>query len=166
MPNNQIHQGFAPIVDENSKSLILGTLPGPESLISGEYYKNSRNSFWRIVYALFGGQQTDNYEDKCRYLLNNKLALWDIFQRAAREGAADTAINNETTNDFRSFLRDNPQIKAIIFNGQKAEKAFKRALPDLFVQIPHFTAWSTSGACTKTLRDKCENWRIAFDYLW
>jgi len=33
-------QSFAPIIDKKCKILILGTMPGPESLRRKEYYAN------------------------------------------------------------------------------------------------------------------------------
>lgn len=153
------HVGFDPIVNNKTKILILGSLPGPESLASGEYYKKSSNSLWRIMFALFDETPSDDYGKKCAFLLKNKIGLWDVFYSATREGAADTAIKNGITNDFGSFLAAYPGIKVIIFNGLKARNAFKRAHPDLFKKITNRTAWSTSGACAKTFADKYENWR-------
>lgn len=39
-------QSLQPIIDENSEILILGTMPGKESLESEEYYASPNNSFW------------------------------------------------------------------------------------------------------------------------
>lgn len=41
---------FDPVADSKTKFLILGTLPGPESLETGQYYKKNSNCFWKIVY--------------------------------------------------------------------------------------------------------------------
>jgi len=44
---------FPPIADPNSRLLILGTMPGEQSLRLGQYYGNPRNHFWRLIYTLF-----------------------------------------------------------------------------------------------------------------
>jgi G:T/U-mismatch repair DNA glycosylase len=42
-----------PVVTDASRVLILGTLPGDESLRMQQYYANSRNQFWSILGAAF-----------------------------------------------------------------------------------------------------------------
>ena len=41
--------------------LVLGTLPGEESLRRVEYYAHPRNLFWPIVFALFGETPPADY---------------------------------------------------------------------------------------------------------
>ncbi len=161
----QVHLSFEPIIDKQADILILGSLPGPESLASGEYYKYVGNSFWKIIFALHEKTPLSDYDEKCAFLLMNKIGLWDVFHSASREGAADAAIKNEIANDFVSFFATYPNLKGIIFNGGKAKKGFEKAYPDLFNKIPHETVWSTSGACAKTFTAKYENWKAAIDRL-
>jgi len=40
---------FEPILDKNSRVLIRGTMPGPESIRKKQYYANPRNHFWKIL---------------------------------------------------------------------------------------------------------------------
>ena len=46
--------GFPPVEPPRARILILGTLPGAESIRRGEYYAHPRNAFWPIAGALFG----------------------------------------------------------------------------------------------------------------
>lgn len=41
--------GLAPIIDDQAKILILGFMPGTESLKRGQYYANKRNQLWKIM---------------------------------------------------------------------------------------------------------------------
>ena len=62
--NNRV-QSLPPIIDESSEILILGTMPGKESLRSKEYYASPNNSFWKIMKRLFNSNmEFKDYEEK------------------------------------------------------------------------------------------------------
>lgn len=42
-----------PLIDKASRVLILGTLPGDESLRRQQYYGHPRNHFWPMLGAVF-----------------------------------------------------------------------------------------------------------------
>ena len=42
-------EGFAPVFDENSRVLILGSFPSVKSRETGFYYGNPQNKFWRTL---------------------------------------------------------------------------------------------------------------------
>ena len=44
---------FDPIIDENSKILILGSFPSIKSFENNFYYAHPRNQFWSILSAIF-----------------------------------------------------------------------------------------------------------------
>jgi len=150
---------FSPIVDENSKILILGTMPGNKSLQLIQYYANPTNQFWKIISLITGGNFNTEYEIKKRVLLKYHIAIWDVLMHCEREGSLDVNISDEVPNDFKIFFSKYPNIKAVFFNGSKAADLFGKynlASDDrIYITLP-----STSSANTSmTLNKKIEIWK-------
>ena len=153
-------EGFPPIADKRATILILGTMPGEESLRKQEYYGNPRNAFWKIMATLFEFEYEEIYEERVRRLKNNNIALWDVMQACERQGSLDSAIIDNTIaeNDFESFYRSHPHISHVFFNGTKAEKEyFKRVRPKLSIEdkgIEYTRLPSTSPAMARLSFDE------------
>jgi hypoxanthine-DNA glycosylase len=43
---------FSPVIDERTRLLLLGSLPGEASLRAARYYAHPQNQFWQLVSAL------------------------------------------------------------------------------------------------------------------
>ena len=119
-------QSFPSISNVNAKILILGTMPGAQSLALSEYYGNPRNHFWQLLFTICNEPYTTDYEVKKNLLLKNNIALWDVLQTCERIGSLDSVILKEIPNDFKGFLNAHPNITHIFFNGQQAAKFFKK----------------------------------------
>lgn len=151
---------LSPIADKNSKILILGSIPGKQSLEKQQYYGNNRNAFWKIIYTLFGGEYKDEYEEKIKFAKKNNIALWDVIENCNREDSLDSNIKNENPNDFESFLKQYPNIKHVFFNGAKAYDVFKKKVGfDRFKHITFEKLTSTSPANTISFDRKLEEWK-------
>ena len=59
-------------------------------------------------------------------LLDGGIALWDVCRGCEREGSLDSNICNETPNAIDRLLATHPNIQTLFFNGQNAERLFKR----------------------------------------
>ena len=121
-----IKYSFAPITHPNARVLILGSMPGEQSLALQQYYGHPRNAFWKIIFSVLETPFSTDYEQRKSILLDNQIALWDVLEACVREGSLDSAIEQEVANDFDSFLKAHPNIQHIFFNGQKAAKYFKQ----------------------------------------
>lgn len=114
------------IIDERTKVLIVGSMPGAISLEKQQYYGNERNHFWRILGLLLEAEVPKCYEDKISLLRQHQIGLWDVIESCERQGSLDSAIKKEVPNDFISTLKENKQIELIMFNGGKAFTTFKK----------------------------------------
>lgn len=120
--------GLAPVIGDDARILILGSLPGDESLRKQEYYGNPKNMFWKVIGNVLEEQVPFSYPEKVAYLEKYGIALWDVLKSAQREGSLDSNIQNEEFNDLEGFLLEHPSISVIALNGGKAEKSFSKYL--------------------------------------
>jgi hypothetical protein len=141
--------GLPAISNPNARILILGSMPGVESLQQQQYYAHPRNQFWSILSTVLQADTplTDlSYADKKSYLLTHGIALWDVIAQCQREGSLDSSILFEsiTPNAFADFFAEHLQLQAIFFNGRKAEQIFMNLVyPELSYEVQQL--------CFKTL---------------
>lgn len=157
---------FKPIIDERSRILILGSMPGAESLRLQQYYANPRNQFWKMLYELFKTQASQVYEERVSYIKSKNIAVWDVIENCYREGSLDSNIREEKVNDFNGLYRAFPGIKTVLFNGGKAYETYKKMVgfdspSDLVFQ----RLTSSSPANTKRYEEKLRDWRVIVDSL-
>jgi len=159
-------EGFPPVANRKSRALVLGTLPGPESLRRRQYYAQPRNAFWRILGELVGAGPELPYPRRLEVLLQHGIALWDVCASAERQGALDAAIRlaSVVPNDFAEFFRQHPSIELVCFNGQTAAVLYRRlvipGLPVEFASIDQRVLPSTSPAhAALSFERKLERWR-------
>jgi hypoxanthine-DNA glycosylase len=151
---------FPSLSNPEATVLLLGTMPGVQSLIRNQYYGHPQNNFWRLVAAVFDEEVPTDYSQKKQMLLRNKIAVWDVLQACERPGSLDSAIVKEVPNDFTSFLDEHPNITIIAFNGQKAAAFFKKHVR-LNRDYRLVTLPSTSPAnAGKTFEQKLEEWKV------
>ena len=156
-------RGLPPILDGQTKCLVLGTIPGAESLKRKEYYANPRNQFWRITEALFGINHTSTYSERKRELLGRGIGLWDVLESCDRLGSADGKIRNPKINCLDTFLDTHSSIKAVFFNGKRPRRLVKslmsRPLDEKrygLVVLPS----SSSSNTRYSLTEKVEIWKV------
>ncbi len=162
---NTIHS-FPPVAGNNARLLILGSMPGVESLRAGEYYAHPRNAFWRILGDHLGIAHDAPYAKRIAALRAGGIALWDVLAACIRPGSLDAAIDAGSiiVNDLQGFLLRHPQIKDVLFNGATAERYFLRHVsPGLEPGALRLTRLpSTSPAhATRSLGDKRREWHRA-----
>lgn len=119
-------KSFAPIVDEHSRILILGSMPGIKSLEQQEYYAHPQNRFWRLLALLLNEDVPQDYAAKQALLHKHHLALWDTLGYCEREGSLDSSIKNEAPNAVVELAGELPHLQAVVCNGGKAAAAFKK----------------------------------------
>jgi len=164
--------GFPPIADNNAVILILGSMPSIKSLQAEQYYAHPRNSFWFIMTRLLASKPDLDYEQRKALLLQNRIALWDVLNTCQRKGSLDSSIKNETTivNNFNKFFAEHPLIKAVYFNGTRAQQEYNKhvlaMIDEKFTAIEYMRLPSTSPAMASLNREqKLQQWKVILHYL-
>jgi hypoxanthine-DNA glycosylase len=161
---SRLSRSFAPVADGRSRVLVLGSMPGVESLKASQYYAHPRNAFWTIMGELLGFDPKLPYEARVRALRSAGIALWDVLHSCRRDGSLDSSIEaaSETANDFRAFFGAHPAIRAVFFNGAKAESAYQQhvlpALADLPLRYLRLPSTSPAQAGMPVAK-KLQAWR-------
>ena len=158
-------RSFAPVVDARTRVLVLGSLPGEQSLQAGRYYANPMNQFWRLLGGVVGADlQRMAYEQRLQTLLARHVGLWDVVAVADRIGSLDSAIRNHEGNDLASLHRELPELRAFGFNGGAAAKLGNKLLGD--TGLPAISLPSSSSAYARMpFAGKLERWRALAAYL-
>jgi len=125
---------FEPVYDKNSRILILGTFPSVKSRENGFYYGHPQNRFWKVLAAVTGEDMQDTeaeirapqtIEEKKRFLLKNRIAIWDVIRSCDICGSSDSSIKNVIPNRLDTIL-ENCDIRMIFANGATAGKLYKK----------------------------------------
>ena len=160
-------RGFRPVAARDARVLVLGSLPGQESLRQQQYYAQPRNAFWTIMGELFGAAPTLPYAARVAKLRSARVAVWDVCASAYRAGSLDASIRagSVVANDFAAFFRRLPELELVCFNGRAAEDLYlRRVLPGLAGaarQLPLARLPSTSPAhASLTVAAKLRAWRL------
>lgn len=149
--------GFAPVYNENSKVLILGSFPSVKSREISFYYGHKQNRFWKMLCGYFQEEIPLSIEGKKDFLYRNKIALWDIAVACEIEGSADSTLKNAEIADLSEMLTG-AKIEKILLNGSLAYQLFLQKYDT--IEIPYAKMPSTSPA---NPRYKEETWKKALD---
>ncbi|WP_348944863.1 DNA-deoxyinosine glycosylase [Chitinibacter sp. FCG-7] len=153
----EIKSSFAPVCDQHSRLLILGSLPGDASLLQGHYYAHPRNAFWPMLATILNEPLLVlPFAERYPILLKHGIALWDVVHSAARPGSLDSALSDIQTNTLSELLLQHPNLTHVIFNGQTAARHGQKLLPGY---IHAAVAPSSSPAYTLAFPAKLAAWQ-------
>ena len=156
--SRQTHE-FAPVYDERSRILILGTFPSVKSREQHFYYGHPQNRFWKVLASLTQWPQIpQTIAEKKQMLLKNEIAIWDVIQSCDIAGSSDSSIKNVVPSDIGSILK-NSGIARIYANGNMAKKLYEKyILPETGVPIIGLPSTSPANAAYSIERLK-ESWQ-------
>ena len=152
-----LKRSFPPVTDANTRLLLLGSLPGEQSLAEARYYANPRNHFWRLMGGVVERDLVGlDYPDRLAALLRAGVGLWDSVGSAERKGSLDGAIRAHEANPLAELAAALPELRAVGFNGGTSARIGIKALGGTSLALLPLP--SSSPAYTLTFEEKREAW--------
>lgn len=116
---------IAPVYDENSKVLILGSFPSVKSREVCFFYGHPQNRFWKLLASIYEEDVPVTVEEKRAFLLRHSIAVWDVIKSCDITGSSDASIKNVVPNDL-SMILSTANIRNIYVNGKTAYKYYEK----------------------------------------
>lgn len=145
MPSSELSpvlHPIPPVFNSDSRILILGSFPSVRSRQELFFYGHPRNRFWQVLSCIFCGEGSDlvardsaageglvpeTVEQRRRFLLAHRVALWDVVASCTVSGSSDSSIAEVVPNDIGPILSA-ATISRIYTNGKKAHQLYNRHL--------------------------------------
>jgi len=155
-----IKHPFKPVYDCHSKILFLGSIASVKSREIGYPYASPQNRFWKVMRIIFN----EEIKDYKQFLLNKKIALWDVIKSCEITGSSDSSIKNVVVNEIWDVISDS-NIKYVFTNGKKAYDLYNKYVY-LKTGIKAICLSSTSPAnATKNINDLVAEYKVILNYL-
>lgn len=145
---------FEPVFNEESRILILGSFPSVKSRENNFYYGHPQNRFWKVLSRVFEVEAPQTIAEKKVFLLEHRVAVWDVIASCTILGSSDTSIKDVVINDFSQLL-EKSSVQKIYVNGTKAYELYHKYAENrtgikaikLPSTSPANAAWSVDRLC-------------------
>ena len=145
MPQHLIHS-IPPVYDKNSRILILGSFPSVKSRETLFFYGHPQNRFWPLLAELMNRPIPSSVAEKKKFLLQNRIAVWDVIACCDIEGSSDSSIRNAVPNDLAPIL-NTASIAAIFTNGGVSARLYdKYCMPRTGIRAIRLPSTSPANA--------------------
>lgn len=140
----KVKHTLKPIYNEQSKVLILGSMPSIISRENNFYYAHKTNRFWKILSILFNTKLKTN-TDKENFLLNNNIAIFDMIEECDITSSSDSNIKNIKINNLKPIIK-NSNIKYIFCTGKLSYNLYQKYYKDLNLECFYLPSPSSANA--------------------
>lgn len=121
----RVEHPLQPVFDEQSRVLVLGTMPSPVSRQTGFYYNHPQNRFWPVMARIFDEPLPQSNQEKLELCLRHHVALWDVLASCEIEGAKDGTIAECVPNNLARITKK-ASIQFIFCTGAKAAELYSK----------------------------------------
>ncbi len=162
--NKRVEHSIAPVYNNESKILMLGTMPSPKSREAGFFYGHPQNRFWKVLSSVLNESCPQTIEEKKEMLIKNKIAVWDVLSSCDIVGADDSTIKHAVPNDLTIILNQS-NIHAIFTTGSKAYQLYNlHHLNNTGICANQLLSTSPAN-CKYTIKDLIDNYSVIKTYI-
>ena len=147
------HESIPPFINEESKILILGSLPSVKSREDGFFYAHKQNRFFKTIALVFAEEEPKSILERKQFLNKHHVALYDVIYECDICGSSDATIKNVKPIKLKELLKQYPNISKIYTTGKKAKDLYDKYLFN-DARIPAIGLPSTSAANARMDQDK------------
>ena len=141
------HESIPPFINENSKILILGSLPSIKSREDGFFYAHPQNRFFKTLAMVFNEQEPKTIKDRKEFLNRHNIALYDVIYECDICGSSDSSIKNVIPIKLKELLKRYPNISKIYTTGKKSKVLYdKYLLKDVGIEAISLPSSSAANA--------------------
>lgn len=142
-----------PIYDENSKVLILGTIPSIKSRELGFYYAHPKNKFWKTLSLIYNEELPITINEKINFLTKHNIALYDVLASCDNDSSSDSSIKNPVPNNLMPIIQ-NSKITTIFTTGKKAYELYQKyCYPETKINAIYLPSTSPAN-CSKGIEER------------
>lgn len=116
---------FPAYYNNDSRILVLGSLPSRVSREFGFYYMHPSNRFWKVLSLVYNEDIGEEIIAKKEFLKKHKIALWDVIESCYIKGSSDSSITNVIPTDL-SWLLSKTKIERIYVLGNTAYQYYQK----------------------------------------
>ena len=154
-----------PVYNNNSKILILGSIPSVKSREYNFYYAHKQNRFWKVLEIIFNEKILDNIEYKKEFLYKHNIALFDVIKSCEIIGSKDSTIKNVRANNINKIIK-NSNIKTIFTTGKKSYNLYMKYCYKNTKILPiYLPSTSPANIGNYSLEDLVNEYKVILDYI-
>lgn len=121
----RVYHELDPFFEEDSRILILGSMPSVKSREQGFYYAHPQNRFWKVLSRVFEEAEPSLMEEKKAFLKKHYIALWDTIASCTIKGSSDSSIRDVEVNDIKGLI-EKTKIKKVYTTGRKSYDLYQK----------------------------------------
>ena len=164
MEKESLCHPFPAVYAPDSRILKLGSFPSVKSREQKFFYGHPQNRFWRVLAALLGTDVPQTVEAKRAFLLEHRIALWDVIASCEIAGSSDASIRNAVPNDLTPIL-ETASIRQIFTNGGTAHRLYRKYIYPLTGREDIFLPSTSPANAARSLDALVDAWEIVREAL-
>lgn len=164
MEKESLRHPFPAVYAPDSRILILGSFPSVKSREQRFFYGHPQNRFWRVLAALLGTDVPQTVEQKRAFLLEHRIALWDVIASCEIAGSSDASIRNAVPNDLSPIL-ETASIRQVFTNGGTAHRLYRKYIYPLTGREDIVLPSTSPANAARSLDALVDAWEIVREAL-